>query len=429
MTELVLKPLSGIIHYDIPHGERQTFRIKEVKPYRKIVVRILNTHVDQFRKLLSIPDNQKFKCDAKVCNFEKYDWDGCPEYDPNEHDIYRIHPNCQFVFYTEMHYNSFIEKSGFVISKKAKTHWYPNSPDRNIITEKGTYGTFEKCNPQYPIYIPTFQRHETCYTARTLEDLDIENYYLVIRNDETEITNYKKAIKNFKLKCKLLIIKNEFYEEQKKQGNDYSIIPRNYAYEHAINNGFSHHWCIDDNIKGFFRRNNGVILEFKNTGYPLYFVEEYMKKYNNLYQCGIQYRHLGFAMGHRNPIIYNSRIYSCILIKHIDGFKWRGKYNEDTDLSIRLLKSGYSTMTFQNILCGKQGTSSVKGGNTDAFHKTEMGYTDKANSLKDQHPDITKVIIKYNRPHHHVDYSGFAENELDKTDYKLNLPEMFLLED
>ena len=134
-------------------------------------------------------------------------------------------------------------------------------------------------------------------------------------------------------------------------------------------------------------------------------------------------------MGHRTAIILNSRVYSCILNKHIDGFRWRGKYNEDTDLSIRLLKAGYATMTFQNILCGKQSTLSVKGGNTDAFHKSETGFTDKAKSLKEQHPEITKIVIKYKRPHHQVNYNGFKNNELGKTDYQLNLPEIYLLEE
>ena len=418
------KTLKGVIHYGIAPEERDN----KLKPYKKLVVRIINTYEKKFRELMEIPDEQEFKCDDGI-HPEKFDWTDCPEYIVNDDDVYKIHPNCQFIFYTEKHYNDFIEKSGFTISPKAKTYWYPHKVDKKTILDKGTYSTFEECQPQYPIYIPTYQRHETCYTARTLTDLGIKDYYLVIRNEPAEINNYRDAIDKFKLTGKLLIMTDDFYQDQKEQGNDYSIIPRNYAYQHAIDTGFTAHWCIDDNIKGFFRRNNGSILAFENTGFPLYFVEEYIKKYDNVYQAGIQYRHLGYPMGHRTAIILNSRVYSCILNKHIDGFRWRGKYNEDTDLSIRLLKAGYATMTFQNILCGKQSTSSVKGGNTDAFHKTETGYMDKAKSLKEQHPEITEIVIKYNRPHHQVNYTGFKNNELGKTNYKLNLPEMFLLED
>lgn len=421
----VKKTLKGCIHYEIKPEQRDL----KLKPYRKLVVRIIKEYEQDFRALLNLDMEQEFKYDTGKINNEKIDWDGCPEYKENENDIYKNHPNCQFIFYTENHYNSFIEKTGFKISEKAKTYWFPHKVDKTEIITKGSYITLDECKPQYPIYIPTYMRADTCYTAKSLQELDIENYYLVIRNEPEEIVRYKEAIKKFNLKCHLLIIPLSYYKEQQEEGNDFSIIPRNYAYQHAIDSGFTAHWCIDDNIKGFFRRNNGTILPFENTGFPLFFVEEYLKKYDNVYQGGIQYRHLGFPMGHRTPIILNSRIYSCILNKHIDGFRWRGKYNEDTDLSIRLLKAGYATMTFQNILCGKQSTSTIKGGNTSAFHKTETGYMDKAKSLKEQHPEITEIVIKYGRPHHQVNYNSFKNNNLGKNDYKLNLPEVYLLED
>jgi hypothetical protein len=129
------KPLKGIIHYEIDHDKRNL----KLKPYRKIVFRILNTHEEEFRKKLSIPDNQKFKVETKSCDMGKYDWDGCPEFEENENDIYKLHPNCQFIFYTENHFNSFVEKSGFKITKKAKTFWYPHEPDRKKLIDKGTY--------------------------------------------------------------------------------------------------------------------------------------------------------------------------------------------------------------------------------------------------------------------------------------------------
>ena len=125
------KSIKGVIHYEIAHDKRDL----KVKPFRKIVFRILNTHEKEFREKLSIPEDQKFKVETKSCDMEKYDWDGCPEFEENENDVYKLHPNCHFVFYTENHYNSFIKKSGFKISKKAKTFWYPYEPDRKKIIE------------------------------------------------------------------------------------------------------------------------------------------------------------------------------------------------------------------------------------------------------------------------------------------------------
>ena len=415
--------LCGCIHYNIPLRERDS----NVRPYRKLTVRIIRDYETQFRELLSIPDEQQFRINNMTEQEPtRYDWSECPEFSMYDENIYSIHPHCIFLFYNENDYNDFIQKTNFKVSNNAKNHWFPHKPDLARIKMTGHYTTVTKCQSQYPIYIPTYKRFETSYTARTLEDLKIDkNYMMVIRNDKSEIDNYNTCIKNFDLKhAKLLIIPDDFYKEQEELGNDYSVIPRNYIYKHAIESGFSHHWCLDDNIKGFFRKNKGNVLPFIDTMFPLYFVEEYIKKYANVFQAGIQYRHLSFPMMYRPPIILNNRVYSCILIKHIDGFRWRGKYNEDTDLSIRLLKSGYATMTFQNVLCGKQTTSSVKGGNTDDIYKTEDGYLKKANAIVEWHPDVTKFAIRYGHPHHFVDYRAFECNDLGATNYKMKLPQI-----
>lgn len=417
--------LKGIIHYGILPENRNL----KIKPYRKIVIRILKDFESQFRQLLNINPHQVFSYETKRNGTKPYKWDeGCPEYD-NTNNKYNINPNCEFIFYTKKLYDDFIAKCNFVISDKAKTFWYPNPPEKEA-TVDGFYTTAGDCDNQYPIYIPTYKRHNTCYTAISLEKLGIKSYHLVIRNTAEEITNYTNAIEKFKLTHAILLpIDDDFYKDQEEQGNGYSIIPRNFAYQHAINANYTHHWIIDDNIKGFYMKNKGVILPFENTCYPLVFVEEYMKQYSSLAQCAIQYKHLGFSSSDRNIIILNSRCYSCILLKHINGYRWRGKYNEDTDLSLRLLKDGYATMTFQNILCDKQCTSSVRGGNTDAFHKSETGYDNKAESLIAQHPDVTKKIIKYSRVHHQVNYTPFKNNDLLETGYKLNdMPGIIFIE-
>jgi len=38
-----------------------------------------------------------------------------------------------------------------------------------------------------------------------------------------------------------------------------------------------------------------------------------------------------------------------------------------TDLSLRILKTGFPTMLFNCFLCGKQTTLSVKGGNEEIY--------------------------------------------------------------
>ena len=56
-------------------------------------------------------------------------------------------------------------------------------------------------------------------------------------------------------------------------------------------------------------------------------------------------------------------------------YGWRGRYNEDTDLSLRALKDGWCTVLFNAFLIGKVTTMRMKGGNTDNV------YTDGDNRL------------------------------------------------
>ena len=54
----------------------------------------------------------------------------------------------------------------------------------------------------------------------------------------------------------------------------------------------------------------------------------------------------------------------------------------------------------------------MKGGNTDTVYAAGDHRMAFAQSLKDQHPDCVKVVWKFGRWHHQVDYSGFKRNAL-----------------
>jgi hypothetical protein len=114
----------------------------------------------------------------------------------------------------------------------------------------------------------------------------------------------------------------------------------------------------------------------------------------------------------RQPIRFNERIYSCILIRNDIDYRWRGKYNEDTDLSLRVLKDGWCTILFNTFLIGKRATMTQKGGNTDTIYNTTDNRREFAESLQNQHPDVCKVLWRFNRWHHLVDYKPFAKNKL-----------------
>ena len=109
----------------------------------------------------------------------------------------------------------------------------------------------------------------------------------------------------------------------------------------------------------------------------------------------------------------NTRIYSCILVRNDLDHRWRGRYNEDTDLSIRVLKDGMCTILFNAFLMDKATTMTMSGGNTDSVYAdTPDARLAFAQSLEKQHPDIVKTVARYGRWHHQVDYRPFKGNML-----------------
>jgi len=133
------------------------------------------------------------------------------------------------------------------------------------------------------------------------------------------------------------------------------------------------------------------------------------------------------------PYILNTRIYSCILIKNDLPHHWRGRYNEDTDLSLRCLKDGWCTVLFLAFLADKMATMTMSGGNTDQLYQGD-GRLDMAKSLQEQHPDVVTITHKWDRWQHHVDYSQFKKNKLKLKGNVDSLPEvdnygMYLVED
>lgn len=190
-----------------------------------------------------------------------------------------------------------------------------------------------------------------------------------------------------------------------------SIPARNWVWEHAISIGAKRHWILDDNIDGFVRYNyNRKIRCYSPAIFKA--AEDFVDRYENIALAGFNYRFMGGDTRMKNvPFRINTRIYSCILIDNKIQHRWRGRYNEDTDLSLRVLKDKCCTILFQAFLCNKQTTMSMKGGNTDELYQDD-GRLKMAQSLCEQHPDCSKISWKFNRWQHHVDYKRFRNNKL-----------------
>ena len=112
-----------------------------------------------------------------------------------------------------------------------------------------------------------------------------------------------------------------------------------------------------------------------------------------------------------NPLIFNTRVYSNMLIKTDIPFRNVTFYNDDTDLCLRILKAGYCTLLFCAFLADKINTMQVKGGMTDYYKQTNKR-REFAEELQRAHPDVVKIVWKFDRWHHEVDYRPFKGNKL-----------------
>lgn len=145
--------------------------------------------------------------------------------------------------------------------------------------------------------------------------------------------------------------------------------------------------------------------------------EDFVDRYSNVAIAGFQYESFAQRRSKWPPFALNTRVYSCILIKNDLPYDWRGRYNEDTDLSLRALKDGWATVLFYAFLANKIATMTMAGGNTDELYAgTNAGPKEKdgrwlmAEALRELHPDVVKIVWKWGRWQHHVDYSGFKGN-------------------
>lgn len=249
-------------------------------------------------------------------------------------------------------------------------------------------GTPAEYMNKYPIYIVSKGRWGTRHTAKALERLGI-HYFIAVEEHEydnyCEVTDPKKGT----------VLKLPFSNHGKGSG-----VARNWVWEHSKAAGFKRHWVLDDNIQEFWRYNHNQRIRM-DTGSFFRACEDFVDRYKNIMLSGLQYKFFVVDSYPYPPYILNTRLMSCILIQNDCPHKWRGKYNEDVDLSLRVLKDGYCTVLFYTFLQGKMRTGTVKGGNTEELYG--KGTFEKSKMLVDLHPDVVTLKRKYDRWHHHVD--------------------------
>lgn len=252
---------------------------------------------------------------------------------------------------------------------------------------------------RYPIYVISKRRAQWPLTSRALGLMGQDHYVVV---EPTEVDAYTEAVGRDRL------LVTPFAD----LGLG-SIPVRNFVWDHAVTSGYTRHWVMDDNLAKFYRLNRNR-RTYCRTGAIFAAAEDFVDGYGNVALAGLQYSNFAHDRVAMPPYRLNTRIYSCILVNNSIPFRWRGRYNEDTDLSLRVLKDGWCTVLFNAFLCDKTGTMRMAGGNTTELYADD-GRRLMAESLREQHPDCTTITEKWGRWQHHVNYSAFKGNKLIPT--------------
>ena len=103
--------------------------------------------------------------------------------------------------------------------------------------------------------------------------------------------------------------------------NQGSIPARNWIWDHSISLGFDKHWILDDNIEGFHRLNKNMKPKV-SSGTIFKCAEDFINRYSNVALSGFNYYNFCKTTDRVPPIIFNTRIYSCILIDNKIPFRF-----------------------------------------------------------------------------------------------------------
>lgn len=340
-------------------------------------------------------------------------WVGMPEFTQNDKVKFRA---ITMHFRSESDYKEFSQKINQEITERTKSIWHPEQHiTKNLllrwIQPEG------RTLPRHPMYIVSKGRADSMFTSRSLSRMQIPHYIVI---EPQDLDSYDKALDVFKIRDYVTLLVAPFSNHGDGPGR-----ARNWAWDHSISIGATSHWVLDDNISDFYRLHENERIRFE-SGVGFQVMEDFVDRYDNVYISGPQYRFFIDPNQSYPAFVANTRIYSTLLIRNDCKHRWRGRYNEDTDICLRVMKDGDVCVQFNAFMQGKAATQTVAGGNTAEFYHAENteneefketgynteGTVNKSQMLVDMHPDVARLVWKYGRWHHFVDYGPFKVNKL-----------------
>ena len=393
------------------------------KNYRVIVTRFRNQSdldnfsqkigltesVDQNTVEIVLPDMsvKNKKPSVKRSKKEKWKatWKGQPYFINEEKEAYAV---VRLLFDEDIYDTQYIaELMEQNITENTRSTWVPKNDTKGVESYLRIIGGSSKTH--FPVYVISKGRAEKCLTSIFLSMCEVEHYVVV---EEFQYNDYMSTVGQSQYTT-VLTIPQSFFDEYEtlyieEDGETRLTGPgaaRNYCWWHSKENGYAAHHVLDDNMYGFYLLTDNCRVKLR-TGAFIKGMEEHFMAFDNVAIAGPNYRSFVVPNSKQPSHVFNTRIYSWLLIRNDIPFKWRGTWNEDTILSLDVLKAGWATLQWNFYLQYKMGTQLLKGGNTEEFYEKE-GTLRKSQMLVDVHPDVSQVVFKFSRWHHEVNYSVF----------------------
>jgi hypothetical protein len=241
--------------------------------------------------------------------------------------------------------------------------------------------------PRYPLYVPSKGRADQCQTVKFLLR-DQVPFFLVVEPQEQQL--YGRTFPQ----ASLLVLPD----------NDQGLIyARNWIKAHATAAGHARHWQIDDNIHKIKRRYQGKRIPC-HAGMALAITEQFVDRYTNVAVAGLNYQMFLPPNQPMPPFYLNVHVYSCTLVRNSLPYGWRARYNDDTDLCLRVLADGWCTVLMNCFLIDKITTMVIKGGNTTDLYQGD-GRLKMARSLERMWRGVVMTRRRFQRPQHVIKYA------------------------
>jgi len=195
-----------------------------------------------------------------------------------------------------------------------------------------------------------------------------------------------------------------------------SFPARNFCWEQSLANGHERHFIFDDNIPSFGRLNYGKRTSGNDPKEAMSHLASFSDRFSNVGISGFNYACF-VNKETKKPFYLNTHVYSGMLINNRLPFRWRLKYNEDVDLCLNALHRGWCTILFNAFLIRKRSTTEKHpGGNqTELYQNNDPKKKAlKSYSLQQIWPQYAKVVQRFGRTHHFVDWKKHFKHPLIK---------------